>query len=234
MSLSPQFTTKNSIVICDYCRTLSQRSTTPLRPLVNNQQKSQCSLSLRIIKLFLQSRYHQPKAKSHHLYSLIKNYKHKTPRNILNRSLLLLNLQIDLVVRNTPPLYPIINNHIPTYQIQAQAHQAQKEQQQQPENTQTLLSYSGFIANETLQHSTFRIAPSGAPQLETQPNNFANTSATHCLELPRLIHTVSNINERLQDISFFSDSSNTEQIRSQFSSPTPSKFKNKPVNTHQD
>ena len=87
---------------------------------------------------------------SHHLNSLRKNHKHKKPRNTHTHSLLLPNLQIDLVLLYTPPpLYPTIGNPICPHQNQTQIHQTQAQQQQQI-TAQILLPYSGFLPNTTL------------------------------------------------------------------------------------
>ena len=55
-----------------------------------------------------------PHLKSHHLKFLIENHKHKKPRNTHTQSLLLPNLQIDLVLLDNLPLYPAIGNPIST------------------------------------------------------------------------------------------------------------------------
>ena len=133
--------------------------------------------------------------KSLHLNSLIRSPQHKKPRNTFTRPLLMPNLQIHLVLLDTPPPpHPAITNTIPNYQSQAQVDQAQTQQQQI--NTQTLLPQSGFIAI-TLQQALLIPSPTRAPQ--TQPINFANTNKTHSSELPQPIHSASNINEP-QDI----------------------------------
>ena len=49
----------------------------------------------------------------------------------------------------------------------------------------------------------------------------------------QLINTVSNINDTTQDISLFSDTSNSNPISSQFSSPTASQIANNPFNPPQ-
>ena len=97
--------------------------------------------------------------------------------------------------RHSPPLYPTIANPISPHQ--SQIHQTQAEQQQQI-TTQTLLPYSGFLANITLPPTTLIAAPprapqpellnySNTPQFSTQPIKFANTDKTRSSELPQPI-----------------------------------------------
>ena len=171
--------------------------------------------------------------KIHHL-RFLKNHKHKKPTNNLAQSLLLPNLQIDVVLLDTPPFYPTISNPIPYYQSQTQIHQTQAQQQHQI-YTLTLSPYSGFLANTTLQLPTIIPAPPLAPQPElinysnlpkfsTQPINFANTDKTSSSELPQPIHTFSNIHDTLQDISPISDTSISDPLSSQFSLPTASQI----------
>ena len=116
-----------------------------------------------------------------------------------------------------------------------QIHQLQAQQEQHQITTQTLLPYSGFIANTTFQATTIIPAPprtsqpelinySSTPQFSTQPMSFANIDKTSISGLPQPIHTVSNINDTLHDISLTSDTSISDPINSQFSSPTPSKI----------
>ena len=110
-------------------------------------------------------------------------------------------------------------------------------------NTQTLLRYSGFLSNTTLQPPTLIPAPrapqpkllsySNTPQFSTQPINFANTDKTHSSELSQPIHTVLNINDTTHDISLLSDTSISDAISSQFFSPTPSQFTSSPFNPPQ-
>ena len=121
--------------------------------------RSQNQQSVHIVTL-----RNNPSPKRHHLNSLIKSHKHKKPRNAHTRSLLLPNLLIDLVLPDTPPNYPTVSNPVTTDQIHTHIHQAQAQQQQT--NTQTLLPYSGFIANATLQQTSFIFSPSRAPQPE--------------------------------------------------------------------
>ena len=159
------------------------------------------------------------------------------------QSLLLPNLQIDFVLLDTPPLYSTIGNPISPHQIQTQIHQTQAQQQQQT-TAQSLLPYSGFLPNTTLPPPTLIPALQRAPQLElrnysntpqfsTQPLNFANTDKTSSSELPQPIHTVSNIHDTTHDIGLLSDSSNSDPISSQFSSPTTSQIANNPFNPPQ-
>ena len=116
-----------------------------------------------------------------------------------------------------------------TYPSQAQIHQTRTQQPNQL-NTQTLLPYSGFIVNTTLQPPNILPSPSRAPQLElinysntpqfsAQTKNFANTDKTSS-ELPQPIHTVSNMTDTPQDFSLLSDTSNSIPLSSQFSSIT--------------
>ena len=97
------------------------------------------------------------------------------------------------------------------------------------------MTYSGFIANTTLQPPIIIPAPpreaqpeidnySNTPQFSTQPLNFANTDKTNCSVLPQPIHTVSNINDTPQDISLRSDTSVLDPLNCQFSSTTPSQI----------
>ena len=150
--------------------------------------------------------------KSHHLNSLIRSNKHKKLRNIQTRSLLLPNLQIDLVLLKIhPPFHPTVSNPVPTYHRLAQIHIRQAQQQQQI-NTETLLPNSSFIANATLQQTPLIPAPekaphlikySNTPQFSTQPIIFANTNKKSTSELSHLIHTFSKINDTRQDNSLF-------------------------------
>ena len=92
-----------------------------------------------------------------------------------------------------------------------------------------MLPYTGFLSNTTLQPSIIPTQPrppqpelisySNTPQFSTQPINFANSDKTHSDELPKPIHTVSNITDTPQDISLISSIS--DPLASQFSSPTP-------------
>ena len=74
---------------------------------------------------------------------------------------------------------------------------------------------------------------SNTPQFSTQPINFANTDKTIRSELPKPIHAVSNIYDNTHDISLLSDTSNSDPIRSQFSSPTATQIANNPFNPPQ-
>ena len=128
---------------------------------------------------------------------------------------------------------------------QSQTQKQQKQEQQQKQiTTQIFLPYSGFLPNTTLPPPTLIPAPPQAPQLEllnysntpqfsTQPINFANTDKTRSSELSQPIHTVSNINDTTHDISLFSDTSISESINSQFSSPTSSQIAHKIFNPPQ-
>ena len=89
---------------CDNCPTLGQNLSSHLRPLVINQI---------LIQVLTQSQNHlvahtakplnNQHPKSHHLSSLIKSHKHKKLRNNPTQSLLLPNLQIELVLLDTLP-----------------------------------------------------------------------------------------------------------------------------------
>ena len=59
------------------------------------------------------------------------------------------------------------------------------------------------------------------------------THKTRSSELPQPIHTVSTINDTTHDISLLSDTSISDQISSQFSSPSPSQIANYPFNPPQ-
>ena len=63
--------------------------------------------------------------------------------------------------------------------------------------------------------------------------NFANTDKTHGSELPQPIHTVSNISDTPQEICLISDTSISDPLSSQFSSPTPSQIANNLFNPPQ-
>ena len=88
------------------------------------------------------------------------------------------------------------------------------------------MSYSGFLANATLQQQTPLIsAPPRAPQTEqlnysntpqfsTQPINFVNINKTSRSEWPQPIHAVFIIEAPPQDISLIFDTSNSDQLSS--------------------
>ena len=126
-----------------------------------------------------------------------------------------------------------------------QTHQTQAQQQQHHHiNTVKLLPYLGFIENTKLPPTTIiptqpraqqteLINYSKALQFSTQPKNFANTDKTISSEWPQPIHTVSTINDIPQDISLISDTSISDPIKSQFSSPTPPQIASNPFNPPQ-
>ena len=95
--------TNYRIFYCDNCQKLLSQ----LPPLVNiiklTQLLQRCPnhLVAHTVK-----RLKHPPPKSHHLISLIKNHKHKKPKNTPTQSLLLLILQIDIVLPGTPPTLP--------------------------------------------------------------------------------------------------------------------------------
>ena len=74
---------------------------------------------------------------------------------------------------------------------------------------------------------------SNTTQFSNKPTIFAKTDKTHSSKLPQPIHSVSNINNTPHDISLVSDTSISNPISSQFSSPTPSKIANNPFNPPQ-
>ena len=102
------------------------------------------------------------------------------------------------------------------------------------------MPYADFIANATLQEQTPLIpatlqAPqtqlvnySNTPHFSTQPINFANTNKTSSSELQQPTHTVSNINDTPQNFSLILDTSLSDPLSSQFSSPTPSQVASNP------
>ena len=61
----------------------------------------------------------------------------------------------------------------------------------------------------------------------------SNTDKTHSSKLPPPIHTVSHISDTTLDISLLSDTSSTDPISSQISSPTPSQIASNPLNLPQ-
>ena len=120
--------TDYKIYYCDNCPTLGHRLLSKVRPLFNNQtitqvlHPSQNSLVAHTAK-----QLNNQRSKSHPLNSLIKNHKHKKPRNTHTQSLLLPHLQIDLVLLDTPPppIYPTIGNPISPIKDQRKYTQAQ-------------------------------------------------------------------------------------------------------------
>ena len=131
--------TNHKIYFCDNCPTLGQRLTSQLRLVIKNPTLTQVlppfsnHLAAHTVK-----RLSNPRPKSHHLDSFLKNHMHKRPKNTSTQSLLLPNLQIYLVLLDTSrPPYPAFSNPIYTYQIQAQILQTQAQQHQM--NTQTFL-----------------------------------------------------------------------------------------------
>ena len=83
--------TDYKIYYCDNCPTLGQRLSSQLCHLNSNPTLTQAK------------QLNNPPPKRHHLISFIKNHKHKKQRNAHTQSLLLPNLQIDLVLLDTPP-----------------------------------------------------------------------------------------------------------------------------------
>ena len=92
---------------CNNFLTLGPNLTAQFRPLINNPTLSQIfprypkHLVAHTVK-----QINNPLPKSHHLNSLRNNHKHKRPKNTHTQSLLLPNLQIDLVLLDTPPILP--------------------------------------------------------------------------------------------------------------------------------
>ena len=60
------------------------------------------------------------------------------------------------------------------------------------------------------------------------------TDKTNSPELPHPIHNISYINDKAQDKSLFSDTSKSNPLSSQFSSPTPPQIAKKPFNPPQE
>ena len=86
------------IYYCDKCPALGHRLSSQLRPLVNSQTITQVlppSQNRLVDNTVKQLNNQHPK--SHHFNSLIKNHKHKKPRNTHTQSLLLPNLQSSLI-----------------------------------------------------------------------------------------------------------------------------------------
>ena len=70
--------------------------------------------------------------------------------------------------------------------------------------------------------------------MSTQRINFGDTNKTSSSELAQSIYTVSNIDDTQQDISLISDTSTSDPLSSQFSSPTPSQIASNPFNPPQE
>ena len=91
------------IYYCDNCPTLGQRLSSQLRPLINNPTLTQVlPPSQNYLVAHTVKRLDNLLPKIYHLNSLIKNHKNKKPRNTHTQSLLLPNLQTDLVLLDTP------------------------------------------------------------------------------------------------------------------------------------
>ena len=171
----------------------------------------------------------------------MKKHKQKKPRNTHTQSLLLPNLQIDLVLMDTLPHFtPKSVIPYPPSNSNANTSNASTATTTHQLTIQTLLPYS----NTTLQPSKIIPAPplapqpkllnySNTPQISTQPINFVRTDKIHSSELPQPIHFLSNINDTPYDISLLSDTSIPDPTNSQFSSPTPSRNANNPFNPPQ-
>ena len=79
--------TDYKICYCDNCPTLGRRLSSDLRPVINNQTLTQVlppSQNGLVAPTAKQLNNQHPK--SHHLNSLIKNHKHKKPRNTHTQS----------------------------------------------------------------------------------------------------------------------------------------------------
>ena len=110
--------TNYKIYYCNNCPTLGPSLSSQLRPLVNNPTLTQVLPPYRNhLAAHKAKQLNNQHPKSHHLISLIKNHKHKKLRNTHTQSLLLSNLQIDLILLDTPPLYPTIDNPIPPIKV---------------------------------------------------------------------------------------------------------------------
>ena len=96
------------IYYCDNCSYLSPSLSSQLRPLVNNQTLTQAlPPSQNHLAALIAKQQNNQLPKSHHLNSLIRKPKHKKQKNTHTQSLLLPNLQIDLVLLDTlPPFTP--------------------------------------------------------------------------------------------------------------------------------
>ena len=94
------------IYYCDNCPTLGQRLSSQLRPLVNNPTLTQVLPPFQN-HLFAHTvkRLNNSPPKSHPLNSFKLNHKHKKLRNTHTQSLLLTNLQIDLVLLDILPQF---------------------------------------------------------------------------------------------------------------------------------
>ena len=236
--------TNYKIYYCDNCPPAGHRLTTQLRTLINNPTLTQalpvsespcCSYNEatkqstpKILSFKLFNKKSQTQETEEHPYSVITTADRPRPTG-----------------KSPTPLYPTISNPIWTYQSQALIHQTQAQQQPNQINIQALLPSSGFLANTPLQPPTNRPAPprtpqpelinySNTPQFSTQPIIFANADKTSSSELPELIHIVLNINNTPQDTGLISDTSSSDPLSSQFSSPTPSKLQEIPLIHHKD
>ena len=99
--------TDYKIYYCDNCATLGPRII--VRVASSSQQSNtnpSAPLSQNHLVAHTVKQLNNQHPKSHHLNSLIENHKHKKPRNTHTQSLLLPNLQIDLVLLDTPPTLP--------------------------------------------------------------------------------------------------------------------------------
>ena len=100
------------IYYCDNCPTQGQTLKSQLRPLINNPTLTQVlPLYPNHIVAHTVKQLNNPPPKIHLLNSLIKNHVHKRPNNIPTQSLLLPNLQIDLVLLETSPPHIQLSIH---------------------------------------------------------------------------------------------------------------------------
>ena len=236
--------TDYKICYCDNCPTLGQKLLSQLRPLVNNQTLFQVlppSQNRLVAHTAKQLSSQHPK--SQHLNSLIKQPQNKKPRKTHTQSLLLPNLQIDLVLLDTPPHFTP-QSVIPYPPSKSKTNTPNASITTKTNNCTNFIAILWFSSKYDTPPPTFIPAPPQAPQLEllnysntpqfsTQPINFANIDKTISSELPQPIHTVSNFHNTRQGISLLSDTSNFDQISSQFSLPTASQIANNPFNPPQ-
>ena len=111
-----------------------------------------------------------PKKSSFKLFRKIRSAKNRrTP--LFSHYFCQICRQISSYWKLPPPLYPSVSYPISTYQSQAQILQTQTKQQQL--NTQTLLQYSGLIANPTIQPPT--MIPALPRALKTELIYYSNT-----------------------------------------------------------
>ena len=156
----------------------------------------------------------------------------KKMRNTLTRSLLLLNLQIDLVLLETPlasPRNELYRNHL----SDASANTTNANTTVTTNKHSNISALLRLFCKHCTTDTTYTCPTESitttnnnycnTSQFATQQINFARTSKTHSSEQQQPIHYVSTINEP-QDISQISDSSNSMPLSFHFSSPIPSQI----------